>query len=113
MDNFCFMWPYAAKAIVEHEFIDDHLNVWLTFHLPMCQLHTPLITTWIVTLDGTTYPATVQTWQDAFTLLLLVPAVPAAPTRTLVSYAGPDVNLHTSWHKQWEPWGPILSHPLT
>ena len=27
--------PYAAKAIIQHEFVIDTLKIWITFRLPM------------------------------------------------------------------------------
>jgi hypothetical protein len=105
-------WPYAAKAIIQHEWQTDHLNLWLTFNYQMRQTTKPLDTVWLLYVD--TVPKTVvsSTWQDAYTLLLASETLAASPTRVLLAYDGPSQNLTTSWYKQWEPWGPILSFDL-
>ena len=106
-------WPYAAKAVIQHEWDTDHLNIWITFANKMNQLHKPLLTTWICYVDTVEMPVTVSTWQDAWTLLLTVPDIASLPARVLVAFDGPDINLYTTTLKQWEPWGPILSLDLT
>jgi hypothetical protein len=113
-------WPYAAKAVIEHEFDTDHLNIWLTFAFAM-DIETippgetepmpvmPPLDKWIVKCDGVTKPVTASAWQDKYTLMLTVPDVSADPNRVTVEYDGPHFDLRASWNKQWEPWGPILS----
>jgi hypothetical protein len=123
MLNF-FLWPYAAKFLVQHEFDTDHLNIWLTFHLSMNQTVKPLDEKWICYVDTVEKPVTVSAWQDAYTLLLTVPDIASAPNRVLLKYAGPGPvvydpadperkTLEISWHKQYEPCGPILSLDIT
>ena len=84
-------WPYAAKAIIQHEFDTDHLNVWLTFSLPMRLSSNPLATPevydykptddkWIVTVDGVVKAVVSSAWQDFFTMLLTVGGVSTPPT---------------------------------
>lgn len=102
-------WPYAAKAIVQHEFDVDHLNVWVTFRFAMDQLVKPDDALWLLEADDVAKPISASAWQDAWTLLLTVPDIGANPDRVLLAYNGPDENLRISWNKQWEPWGPILS----
>lgn len=34
-------WPYAAKALIQHEYDIDHLNIWLTFRFAMDQTVIP------------------------------------------------------------------------
>lgn len=121
------MWssfvPYSAKALIQHEFDTDHLNVWVTFHYPMNQLVKPALSKWTAKVDGIDKPVASSAWQDAYTLLLTVTDILAAPTRFLLEYSGPgpscflpdDPNRETleiSWHKQYEPWGPILSENI-
>jgi hypothetical protein len=117
-------WPYAAKAIIQHEWDTDHLNIWVTFWWAMNQTIKPLDTKWIVKVDNVEKPVSVSAWQDAWTLLLTVPNVLSAPSRVLLEYKGPgpetynpaDPNrktLEITWTKQWEPWGPILSMDIT
>jgi len=101
--------PYAAKAIVEHEFDVDHLNVWITFRFTMDVTIKPAHNLWICKVDDVAKAVTVSAWQDAWTLLLTVPGVAVYPNRVTLEYAGPDENLKITWDKQWEPWGPILS----
>jgi hypothetical protein len=113
-------WPYAAKAVIQHEFWTDHLNIWLTFFFPMNQTVKPADTKWIVKCDNVEKPVSSSAWQDAWTLLLTVPNVSSNPDRVLVEYEGPGPEtydptdptrqtLEISWQKQWEGWGPILS----
>jgi hypothetical protein len=113
-------WPYAAKAIIQHEFDTDHLNIWLTFSLAMDILVKPPNTLWLVTVGDFLTPVSYSEWQDPWTLLLTVLDIVALPARVLVAYDGPHVNLRRStnpryagedvkYNKQWEPWGPILS----
>jgi len=101
--------PYAAKAIVEHEFDTDHLNVYVTFRFPMDQSVKPGNDIWLVEVDSVLKGVTASAWQDAFTILLTVPNVISLPARVTLEYAGPDEDLRITWDKQWEPWGPILS----
>lgn len=105
--------PYAAKAVVEHQYITDHLELWLTFKQPMNQLFTPLISRWTIEADGTDYEVDSQAWLDEHTLQLISEEIVARPTLVSLAFAGPDVNLKTTWEKQWEPWGAIPSTDLS
>jgi len=109
MSNGLYGWPYAAKAIIWHEFDTDHLNVWVTFRFAMDVSVKPDNEVWLIELDDVPKPVTASAWQDTWTLLLTVPDVGENPARVLLEYDGPDENLRISWQKQWEPWGPILS----
>lgn len=117
-------WPYAAKAVIQHEFDTDHLNIWITFRNAMRLSSAPLAVPpvydrkppnekWIVYADGVLKAVSDSAWQDAWTLLLTVPDIASLPDRVLVRYDGPDELLEISWHKQWEPWGAILSLDVT
>lgn len=113
-------WPYAAKAIIQHEFVADHLNVWVTFAYAMDvedpQTHVPIKppdSIWTAICDDVEKTISASAWQDQWTLLLTVPNVGSDPARVLLKYAGPHPDLRISWHKQWEPWGPILSLDIT
>lgn len=120
MSDGYYGWPYAAKAVIQHEFDVDHLNVWVTFRHAMETTSDPLadpvvhdvmppLELWLCEVDDVEMPVTVSAWQDAWTLLLTVPDIEVNPDRVLLEYAGPSELLRISWHKQWEPWGPILS----
>lgn len=104
--------PYAAKAIVEHEFNTDHLNLFVTFRFPMDQDVKPGHDLWLVVVDEDEKAVTASTWQDAWTLLLIVPTIAVLPDRVTLEYDGPDENLRITWAKQWEAWGPIVSVEL-
>lgn len=104
-----FLRPYAALAIVEHAFDTDHLDMWVTFKFSMDVTVRPPEALWIVDVDGVIKAVTISAWQDEFTLLLTIPAIASIPTRVTLEYNGPNTNLHTTWTKQWEPWGAILS----
>jgi len=104
--------PYAAKAVVEHEFDADHLNVYITFRFSMDQTVKPNNALWICRVDSVTKNITASAWQDAYTLLLTVPNVVVLPDRVTLEYDGPDENLRITWNKQWEPWGAIVSVEL-
>jgi len=106
-------WPYAAKAIIQHEFDTDHLNVWVTFRFAMDTLDMPPLDRWLLKADDVLKAISASAWQDAWTLLLTVPDIGALPDRVLLEYDGPSQDLRTTWHKQWEPWGPILSLDVT
>ncbi len=101
--------PYAAKGIVQHEFDTDHLNIWITFRFTMIQSFKPANAKWVVVVDDVIKAVTASAWQDAWTMLLTVDAIASIPDRVTLEYSGPDTNLRTTWFKQWEPWGPILS----
>jgi len=105
--------PYAAKANIEHEFNINELNIWLTFRLPMNQLVKPSDSLWLIDIDGNIVSPDSSAWQDEHTLLLTAESIAHAPVRVLVSFQGPDTNLITTWEKQWEPFGYILSTDLT
>lgn len=117
-------WPYSAKAVIQHEFDTDHLNIWLTFYFSMNQKVKPDDTKWIITVDDIVEPVSISVWQDAYTLLLTVPDIATPPARVLVKYEGPGPvvydptdpdrkTLEISYHKQWEAWGGILSLDIT
>jgi len=101
--------PYAAKAIIEHEFDIDHLNVYVTFRFSMEQTSKPLHALWLCEVDDVPKAITVSAWLDAWTILLTVPAVGTYPDRVTLEYDGPSEDLQITWGKIWEPWGPILS----
>ena len=112
--------PYAAKATIEHEFDIDHLNVWLTFRHPMLRTLDPLasppvydvmppLALWLLEVDDVPVDIVASEWQDEFTLLLTSDTVAAYPDEVTLVYDGPNENLKTTWGKQWEPWGAILS----
>ncbi|MCK5601257.1 hypothetical protein KAR91_05300, partial [Candidatus Pacearchaeota archaeon] len=75
----------------------------------MDQTVKPANAKWIVEVDDVVKAVTVSAWQDEWTILLTVPGIAALPDRVTLEYNGPDVNLRTTWDKQWEPWGAILS----
>jgi hypothetical protein len=105
-------WPYAAKAIVQHEWQIDHLNIWLTFRLHMLQTVQPANTDWLLYVDTVLTPVASSTWQDAFTMLLTSVTLLSTPLRVLLAFDGPSLLLRTTYGKHWEPWGPILSQDL-
>lgn len=107
-----FLRPYAARAIVEHEFDTDHLNIFVTFRFTMDESVKPADGLWLVDVDGVAKPVSASAWQDAWTLLLTVPNIAVLPDRVTLEYDGPDENLRITWDKQWEPWGPIVSVEL-
>ena len=104
--------PYAAKAIIEHEFDTDHLNIFVTFRFPMNQTVKPDHDKWICEVDDIAKDVTASAWQDAYTLLLTVAGIVVLPDRVTLEYAGPSEQLKITWDKQWEPWGPIVSIEL-
>lgn len=103
-------WPYAATAIVQHEHVGTDLFFWVTFRYPMDQTVKPAHNLWDHDLPGPPRPITASAWQDEFTIKLTVANIPQLPERVSLEYLGPDPNLRTTWDKQWEPWGPILSY---
>lgn len=105
--------PYAAKAIVEHEFDTDHLNIWVTFRFTMARTVKPAHNLWVCEVDDVEKAVTASAWADAWTLLLTIDAIASIPDRVTLEYFGPSLNLLTTWGKQWEPWGPILSSDAT
>lgn len=105
--------PYAAKAIIEHEFDTDHLNVWVTFRFTMDQTIKPPNNLWVCLVDDVPKDVTASAWQDEWTLLLTVDDIASIPDRVTLEYEGPSVSLMITWGKQWEPWGPILSSDAT
>lgn len=107
-----FLRPYAARAIVEHEFNTDHLNVFITFRFAMDRTAKPPNGLWLCEVDDIAKPVTGSVWVDAFTLLLTVPDIDVLPDRVTLEYDGPDSDLRITWGKQWEPWGPIVSIEL-
>lgn len=104
--------PYSAKAIIEHEFDTDHLNIFVTFRFPMIQTAKPAHVFWICEVDSVEKAVTASAWQDAWTILLTVANIVVLPDRVTLEYEGPNENLKISWDKQWEPWGPIVSVEL-
>lgn len=104
--------PYAAKAVIQHEFSVNLLYIWLTFRHPMNQDLKPSLSLWLLECDEVPVDIVDSSWQDEFTLLLTSDTIASAPERVTLAYDGPDPNLTTTWGKQWEPWGSILSIDL-
>ena len=111
--SFVRPWPYAAKAVVQHEWDIDHLNVWITFRFSMDTMIKPPVALWICMVDDVEKEVSDSEWIDAWTLLLTVPDIAVLPDRVTLEYEGPNANLRISWAKQWEPFGPILSISLS
>lgn len=101
--------PYAAKAIIEHQFDIDHLDIYVTFRFPMDQDVKPAHDLWIVEVDDIEKAVTASVWIGQFTILLTVAGIATKPAKVTLEYNGPDENLRITWAKQWEPWGPIAS----
>jgi len=102
-------WPYAAKAIVQHSWLATVLKIYVTFRHPMNTDNKPADNLWTVEADGSDEPIDSSEWIDAWTMLLTIDPLAAEPDEVTLEYEGPDENLSTTWNKQWEPWGPILS----
>lgn len=103
-------WPYAAKAIVQHEWTGELLYLWVTFKYPMDQTITPHHSLWVCRVNEVAKSVSASVWQDEFTIRLVIPFIFALPDRLTLEYKGPSWRLKTTWDKQWEPWGPILSY---
>jgi len=112
--------PYASKAIVQHVFDADHLDVYVEFRSPM-QLYirplggtpyyplTPPLSKWLLECDDVLLAVVASDWLDEHTLLLTSSTIAPAPGKVTLKYDGPDSGLQTAWGKQWEPFGPIVS----
>lgn len=109
MSDLYLPWPYAAKAIIQHEWDSPDINLWITFRLPMDQTVKPAHAKWKCQTDGGNRTVTTSYWVDAYTMKLIAGPVFANPGECTLEYDGPDITLRTTWNKQWEPWGPILS----
>ena len=101
--------PYAAKAIVEHWFYPPTIQIYVTFRFPMNQTVKPAHNLWECKVAGAIKAVVFSVWDDAYTLRLIVAGIATLPSRVTLEYSGPDKNLKTTWDKQWEPWGPIIS----
>lgn len=101
--------PYAVKAIVEHHFDVDHLDIYVTFRFPMDIEDKPANALWIVEVDEVAKDVTASAWQDEFTMLLTVADIAVLPGKVTLEYDGPSALLETTWDKQWEPWAAIVS----
>jgi len=107
-----FLRPYAALAAIEHMFDVNHVDIYLIFKFPMDQTVKPADAKWICEVEEVTEDVTASSWQDEFTLLLTVAGIATRPTKVTIEYDGPDSTLRTTWFKQWEPWGAILSDEI-
>lgn len=106
-------WPYAAKAVIQHEYSAGSLKLWVTFANAMDQAVKPLVAVWLCTADATPRAVFASAWQDPWTMLLTTVDFEGAPDRVLLAYDGPNPLLRIASSKQWEPWGPILSLDIT
>ncbi len=102
-------WPYAATAIVQHNWVVNALFIWVTFRYPMDTTVKPAHNLWITTVDGVPKNIGFSGWQDEFTILIGALDVLSDPNLVYLEYDGPSETLRTTWGKQWEPWGLILS----
>ena len=112
MTNRNFLRPYAALAAIEHVFDIDHVDIYLIFKFPMDQTVQPDEAKWICEINDVEKDVTDSDWQDEFTLWLEVENIANRPLKVSIEYDGPDSNLRTTWFKQWEPWGPIVSDEI-
>lgn len=106
-------WPYATKAIFQHEWIINNLSVYVIFKHPMNINKTPRVGDWIVKVNDVQKGVIFSAWIDLWTLKLSILNVLSLPTRVTVEYDGPSADLATTWGKQWEPFGPIPSEDKT
>ena len=115
--------PYAAKATVEHEFVTDHLELYVTFRQPMKLSSEPLtvppvwdimppLAKWVLDIDASPIDIISSKWIDLWTLLLISDTLTTRPVLVKLEYDGPNIGLRTSWDKQWEAFGPIVSVEL-
>jgi len=102
--------PYAAKAIIAHDFDVDHLDIYIEFRHPMDTTVKPANDVWLVYIDEILTSITSSTWLDQYTMLLIIESVASEPDKVTVAYDGPDPLLITAWDKQWNPWAPIPSY---
>jgi len=102
-------WPYAAKAVVQFEWVPNIITLWVIFRHPMDQTVKPPRAKWLLLIDGAPSIPTTSVWIDEWTLKLTKILIFAHPATVTLEYDGPDENLRTTWGKQWEPWGPILA----
>jgi hypothetical protein len=112
--------PYAAKAVITHNYITGHLEVYATFHLRMKQIYKlpddpveypciPPLNKWQLKADTVIYDITASIWLDEHTLKLTSENIALPPSLVTLAYLGPNQYLKTAWEKQWEPWGAIVS----
>ena len=117
-------WPDAAKAVIEHDFTNGLLSIWLTFPRAMNQTVKPDNSKWHMHIVDVLFDIESSSWVDAFTLLLTAAGQEMPPANVLISYDGPGPEtwlptdparqtLETTTGKQWEPFGPILSIDIT
>lgn len=117
-------WPYAAKAVIQHDFDAAHLYIYLTFNYVMNQLLKPSLTKWHVFAATIEQTVSSTIWLDAYTLQLICPPIIGGNPRIECSYDGPGPTvwnpgdpsretLETTFAKQWEPWIKILSLDIT
>jgi len=116
--------PYAAKATVEHEFLTNLLEIYVTFKHPMHLSSEPLtippvwdvmppLASWLLEADESPVNVVASEWLDLWTLKLTSDTITTRPATVELEYQGPNMTLRTAWHKQWEPFGPIPSTDLT
>lgn len=78
----------------------------------MNQDNKPAHAKWKCEVDSVAKNVTASVWQDEFTLKLTIGFIVTRPLQVTVEYDGPDANLTTTWDKQWEPWGAIVSDEI-
>lgn len=102
-------YPYAALAVISHVFETVHLDINVVFRFSMDQTVKPAHDLWICEVNDIEEAVTASTWLDAWTLQLTIADIGSLPIKVTLEYDGPSKLLVTTWDKQWEPWGPILS----
>jgi hypothetical protein len=116
--------PYAYGAIIKHEYIDDHIEIYLIFHHQMLRSFDysadpvvydvfPPLGIWNLLCDDVDISIIDNEWVDDFTLKLTSDSVGSRPTQVTLEYAGPNEYLSFRWGKQIEPFGPSHSTDLT
>lgn len=102
-------WPYAAKAIIEHTYFAEVLEIFITFRFSMNTDNKPADNLWLIKCNDVPEAIDSSAWLDPWTMLLTIDPLVGAPAEVTVEYDGPDELLATRWNKQWEPWAAIPS----
>ena len=105
-------WPYATKAVLQHNFDVNHLDLFMTFYEKMNILLLPPTVNFYWRVDGSQVGIDIIAWLDPWTLKFINYSVDDDPDKVTLEYRIPTPLLITVGGKQWDIFGEILSQEI-
>ena len=99
-----FPYPWAARPLLQWDYIFTNVRCWLTFPVRMDQTSTPATTDFTIRHDSTNVTPTSVAWTDEYTLRVVNNTIGAQPTKVQLDFTYNAGNLRALSLKQWPTW---------